>query len=768
MSKEKLNQDLKGVSSEIRAALGAEDTDLTPDSAAGQFLQEVRYKYPCGENQIHPALVGVSSNLILFPHEASAGRLYMAGNMIPKSVPTEGAGERMMVTGYEFEEHYGGTARKVEAPANMLVEEIFFVQSLVPGKDTDDWNSIYVVFKNDEQNAYDLLELPRYNTHNHYVGFEYKYDKEKLRKLRKGATFAKGTVFAKSPRISENGEWCFAMPTLVAAYSDQRTEEDGVLITRSYAERSACMFKHEFSYEWNEDEWIPLMLYGTDENPQPLPESGDNIREDGIVMGFRRRIKENALVSLTKKSLREPDLVYDKLFYAPVDAVVMSVTVRSDRMKNRSNNRGTDYIEQHHNAMLDRYEKRQNEMWNNVIRWYEGKIAANRGEDIPITFNLDTFIRNAYGNYTRNGLGRINPLARVERWDKLKDWNVTIELKERVKGRVKFKYAGLNGDKGVCVRVIEDDEAPTYPDGTRAEFIKDNVPAFRRQIFSLLMELSINYVNMNVQREVRHLRLQGDYEGAFQALMTFYETGFPEFSELVAHALVTEEEKREHVDDVCRRKISVHVVSNTKLYGVNLINALRRQYPYKPQKAIIVNALGERVETENPILISCQDIMLLDKFGTDMSAQSMPKANLFGMPAKMNEGSKYATPMKDSNNKNTGETEGRLQVSHAGGQEMIKQLALAYSPENQKKASQRVIRADDPFEIPRLIKPEEYLGNRALKMAVGMLSDSGYRLRAELPSDRREYPTFNMDEIPGLDDETLKQLQSSEKPTQEP
>ncbi|TQH37306.1 hypothetical protein, partial [Pseudomonas aeruginosa] len=74
-------------------------------------------------------------------------------------------------------------------------------------------------------------------------------------------------------------------------------------------------------------------------------------------------------------------------------------------------------------------------------------------------------------------------------------------------------------------------------------------------------------VNMNVQREVRHLRLQGDYEGAFQALMTFYETGFPEFSELVAHALVTEEEKREHVDDVCRRKISVHVVSNAKLYG---------------------------------------------------------------------------------------------------------------------------------------------------------------------------------------------------------
>lgn len=703
-----------------------------------EIASTVKYKYQCGENQIHPALVGVSNNLILFPWNSSAGRLYMAGNMIPKSVPTKGAGERMMVTGAEFQ--YAKTARRIEAPAHMLVEELFYVGSLVDGKLTDDWTSIFILFKNDETNNYDLLELPMYNTQNTYVGFEYVYDKEVMSRLRKGATFSKGTVFARSPRISKNGEWCFTMPTLVAAYSDYRTEEDGIIITRSFAERSRCMFKLERNYSYNEDEYIPLLLYGTEENPSPFPQNGEAIRPDGIVMGFRRRIKENALVSLTKKALREPDTLYDELFYVPQGSEVMAVSVTSERPKKRSNNRNTTYIEQRHNKILDRYEKKQNEMNNEIIRWYETKRAASRDDKLSISFTLDTFIRNAYGNYTVSNIGKPNTLTRANKTDKLKDWNIHIELRQSMSGRIKWKYAGLNGDKGVNVYIIEDHEAPCYPDGTRAEFISNNMPAFRRQIFSLLMELSINFINMNVQREVSFLRKQGDYTGAIAKVMEFLETAFPEFAEIVAREISSQDDQIEYIDHIAKDKIAVHVISNTKLFGVNIINALRKVYGdrYKPQKATFVNSLGELDTTVNPILISYQDIMLLDKFGTDMSAQGMPKSNLFGMAAKMSDSSKYSNPMNDKNNKNTGETENRLEQSQAGPQEVAKQMSLAYSPENRIMATKRKIRADDPFDINQVIKPEEYINNRALAMSVSMLADSGHRLRRERPSDRTD------------------------------
>lgn len=709
-----------------------------------------KYKYACGPNEIHPALVGVANNLILFPWSASAGRLYMAGNMIPKSVITSGADERMMVTGFEWKQGYAQTARRIVAPSNMVVEEIFYVGTTKQnsGEKTDAWSKIYVLFKNDEKNAYDVLELPRYNTQNTSVGFEYVYDKEVMRRLeRPNATFAKGTVFAQSPRISDSGEWCFGMNTRVAAISSHGTEEDAIWLTESFArDRLKCMFKHERTFQWNEDEYIPLMLYGTDEHPLALPRSGERIRSDGLVMGFRRRISENALVSLTKKALRTPDLLYDVLFYAPTGCEVMSVDVISDRMKNRSNNRGTDYINQPHTDLLDRYEKKQNEMWNNVLRWYNQRIAANRGEDIAITFELETFINNANGNYTKSSTGKTNPLSRAIKRVKLKDWTVNIQLKEIVDGRVKFKFAGLNGDKGVSVKIIPDDHAPVYDDGTRAEVIINNTPAFRRQIFSMLMELSINYINVQIQKEVKVLRNEGKYDEAFAKLLEFYHTGFPEFGEIVEAHTNTPELIRDHVIYCADRQICVHVRSNTRLYGVGIINALREKYSYKPQHATFVNSLGERVRTVNPIIIANQHFMMLDKFGSDMSAQAFPKSNLFGMPAKVNESNKYANWLKDQGNRNTGETEGRLRASQHGGQETSKQLAMAYSPEIRKIATQRIIRAHDVWNINQIVKPHEYASNRAVKMAGGMLSDSGWTVRRELPRDKtfENFPLLNV------------------------
>ena len=687
------------------------------------------------ENQLDPGIMGVCANLIAFPQVSSPTRVYMVGNMIPKSVPTSGGGERKIMSGFEYQ--YAETARRIEAPANMIIEEVFYVESLTnSGERTDKWNSIFLVFKNDEKNMYDVLELPRYNTQNTYIGFEFVYNKDIMRKLVKGATFAKGTVFAKSPRISESGEWCFGMDLKVAPASWPLSEEDGIGITVSCArEKLKCMFKHDRKFSWNEDDYIPLMLYGD----SPFPESGQRIRDDGIVMAFRRRVHENALISLTKKALRTPDLTHDVIFMAPKGCEVMSVEVLSDRMKNRANNRSTDYIEQHHNLYLDRYERKQNEMWNNVIRWYTGKLAANGGNEIPITEPLDTFLRAAYANYTRHGMtGKPNPLLRAVKHVRLKDWNITITLKENMTGRVKQKMSGMNGDKGVIVKLIPDDQAPCYPDGTRAEILVNNTPAFRRQIYSMLMEQSINYVNVNVHKEVVAARNAGDYKKGWELLTKFYRTGFPDFADIVEDVFITDEDKMDHVEHVSKTQISVQARSDASLYGADIIKALRKVYSYKPQKATFVNQLGELVQTTNPVLITNQHFMLLDKFGTDMSAQSFPMANLFGMPAKLNDTNKYSSFLRNVWNRNSGEPDTKLRISQADSKEVTKQLAMGYSPELRKRMTKRIIRADHPFDIPQIVKEDEYGFNRAVQMSVGMLSDSGYTLRRELPSDRTD------------------------------
>lgn len=707
-----------------------------------------------GENQLHPAVMGVCANLVVFPWVSSPTRIYMVGNMIPKAVVTSGASERKLKTGNEYQ--YAKQARCIQAPSNMTVEEIFYAQSVNGGEgDTDKWAPVYVVFRNEEKGKYDIMEFPRYNVQNSYVGFEYVYDMNVMRKLRKGAVFPKGTIFAKSPRISKDGEWMFGMDLKVAPASFHYTEEDGIGITESCAAtKLRCMFEHMRSHGWNEDEWVPLTLYGD----SPFPQSGERIREDGIVMGFRRRVSANALVSLTKKALTIPDETHDILFRAPVDSEVMSVEVISERMKNKSNNRSTEYIKQAHTNMLERYERRQNDMWNEVIRWHSGRVAANRGNKIAMTRPLNRFIRFAKGNYTINAnTGKPNPLFRAVKRVRVKDWSVTIRLREIVSGRAKFKMSGMNGDKGVIVRIIPDADAPRYDDGTVCDVVVNNTPAFRRQIFSMLMEQSINFINVNIHKEVVQLHKEGDYVGAMEKLMLFYETGFPEFAELVQQTMVTREDIIEYVNEVAATQISVHVRSDTKLYGVEIIKALRKVYSYKPQHITFRDSLGEMVRSVNPVLITNQHFMLLDKFGTDMSAQSLPMSNPFGMPAKLNEANKYSSWLRMVWNRNKGETEGRLTLSQVGAKETVKQLAMGYAPELRTRMAQRIVRAEDGFNINQIIKPEEYGLNRAVQMSRSMLSDSGYTLRRELPSDRSDYeapdaliPRARLDEpLPG-------------------
>jgi len=679
-------------------------------------------------------VMGVCSNLVPFPWSAAPTRMYMIGNMIPKAVCISGASERKIGTGYEYQ--YADAARRIEAPSNMIVEDLFYVRTLVTGDEnkTDKWNSIWVLFKNDEQNKYDILEIPRYHMQNHSVGFEFVPNKKAMAKLEPGAFIPKGTVFASSPRYSESGEWMFGTDLKVAPASFGSTEEDGIVITDVCAqEKLRCVFKHSRSYSYNEDEYVPLALYP---NGRPFPESGERVRPDGILMAFRRRISEHALVSLTKKALTEVDPTRDIIFRVSPNAEVMSVEVLSDRMKNRSNNRSTEYIDQEHNSLLNLYEKKQNEMWNNVLRWYNGKIIANRDKDIDMTDALTNFINNAYGNYTVNNVtGRPNTLSRSIKRNKLKDWNVNITLREIVPGRTKFKMSDINAAKGVIVKVIPQHEAPQYPDGTYADIIVNNNPAFRRQVYSMLMEQSINFININIHKEVKALVKQGQFGEAYAKLMLFFETGFPEYAEIVKNTITDDDIVEQFVRHVAKTQISVQVRSDTELHGIEIIRALRKVYSYKPEKITFTDSLGERVESVNPVLITNQHFMLLDKFGTDMSAQALPVANPFGMPAKLNESNKYRSFIRDIWNRNSGETETRLRVSQVGPKETIKQLAMAYSPELRTRMTQRIIRAEDSFNIDQLVKPDEYGLNRAVRMSAGMMSDSGYTLRRQRPSD---------------------------------
>lgn len=694
------------------------------------------YKKPF--NQLAPELMSVGINLNPFPYSVSGSRQYMLGGNIAKATSIKGSTTRRNPTGYEVQ--YGDNTRRIEAPSNMTVERTFYQRSLQPGTGlTDDWAEIHVVFFNEERQLYDLLTIPRYNTQNTYVGFEYNLNKDNLRKLnQENATFRKGDVFAYSPNLDDTGEWKFGTEAMVCGMTAHYTEEDGIGITQSFAEKLSVMFQHSRKFSWNEGEYIPLNLYGTIDNPKCFPENGEQVRADGLVMGFRRRDTASALVGLTKKALMRPDRTYDMLFYASPHCVVKNVSVKSERYKNVSNNKKQEKITQPHTQLLERYEQRSNAMAFEVQEWYYRLDAKFKDSDLPATPELQEFISKQLGDVTKNFTsGRYNQVKRTYRNKNLLDWNIEILLKENVTGRKRFKLTNVFGGKGVIVNIIPDASAPRYKNGRRSEVIVNNTPAFRRQIFASLIEAGANLIGLEIEDRLKELVKGKDgYRNAFKELSKFYRSTAIEFADIVQMACPTESEQFDHIDYVLSDKICVQRRSNAQLYGADILRKMREEYPeIKPQPVTYVNEIGQEITTMFPVIISSEYYILLDKFGTDMSCQSFPKRNIYGLPSKLNHGDRYRNWHRDQSGRNVGEAESRQKQTQMGGEEIVRQLAAANSPYVAIMMTKRIIRADNPFRIKSIIKPEEYAMSRSLGMAMNLLNDAGYSLRKERESD---------------------------------
>ena len=684
-------------------------------------------------NETKSTTQGVAINMNIMPQGISPSRLYMLGKNQGKAAVIHNPTPRLIITGDEQE--YAHTARKVEMETDGVVEAIFYVKDPLNESSPLFWGSYHVIFKSLEDESYFLLEMPKFHNQNTELGFEFHYDKQMMRRLSVGARFNKGEVFGQSSRISEQGEWCPGIEAKVAAMSDTMCEEDSIKISRSFAKRVGVTFNRSINYQWNESEYIPLNLYGTINDPQPFPLPGQEIRKDNIVMGFRRKNVDDALVTLTKKALMEPDDLYDILFYAKPGSVVADIKVETDRYKNQANNKKAHKRTQPHTRHLEMYESSYNRFYNDVVRWYETKKTEyGRDGKVPIDKSLWNFILYAYGQRTVDHINSNAQYVRVKRKFQnilLKDWRIVINLKQDVSAKVRFKMTGMHGNKSTIGEIVEDENMPIDDYGIRADIVAANFPDFRRQIFSDLVELDTNFINIRIYKTIKDLVQKGEYQEAWDKALYFYDTVAPDFAKMVRE-FETDEEKIEHLKHISKSEyeFSVCFLSDSQISGLDIAENIHNRYPdIKPTPVTYVDRFGEKVRSKNPILISSAYYVMLDKFGDDISSQSTPKLNIFGLPTSLSKEERNRNFYRAHVNRNMGATEGRLSINQSGGAFTTKALVLGNSPEMLETAVDRIIRAENPFQIEQLVYPGEERKNYSLMLIKSILGDFGLRLK---------------------------------------
>lgn len=264
--------------------------------------KEIIYSQHIGIHSINPFAINNSSP-----------RNVMFSGHLGQRLVIEGCDEEIVQTGVSRE--YGKYTFAVRMPADGTIINIIQKYPQSVSKNTLSFNpETIIIYENYETKEIDYISIPYHNTLHQYFGYKYNINEEAMSMIRHGANIPKGTVFADSPSIAENGGYKLGVNLNTVFMSHPAVAEDGIAIARDVAEKLRFRVYDTRIVEFGSNNF-PLNLYGDLDNYKPFPEIGDYIRDDGILMMLRDYDLDTVPVNFHPYSTMEPDMMFDAATY---------------------------------------------------------------------------------------------------------------------------------------------------------------------------------------------------------------------------------------------------------------------------------------------------------------------------------------------------------------------------------------------------------------------------------------------------------------------
>lgn len=728
------------------------------------------------ENELHPELLSTAAfNLI--PGTVSGSRLQMLGSHLTQMLVIKGATPRRCATGIERE--YGKHTFKIKMPADGSIVAIIPKFPETIGRGSVQSNPLTVVVYQDVNTGeYGILEIPQYHIKHQYFGFKYSM-KRTMSAITRGAIIAKDTVFADSPSIDENGDYCFGIEANVAYMTVPGVIEDGFVISESFAKRLTTTGYETLDASWGK-KYYPLNLYGDDQNYKPFPDIGERVRPDGLIMALRAYDEMTDPVMMTPAALRRVD-TFDKHIYTKANAKVIDIVARYDPKGS------TPETPLGMEMQVQRYYKAQLHFYNTLIETYEklNRQAQQKKEPLRISRHFHRLLVEAM-------YFKIDPTkfraSRIVQRQPMDEWRVDITVEYELQPTRAFKLTGLSGDKGVICQVWPDHEMPTDKHGTVADVIADGNATSNRMNLSRLYEHYLNATSDQLEREIRAAADKGltdeIVEYYWQRVTRYYQIVSPIMHETITSSSYTQT-PRQHIESIIKapkqRGIRLFIPTDNKVDMVDVISQLKAEFPIDKGPVTYVGRSGNRVVTEEDIIIASNYFILLEKTGTGWSAVSSGALQQHGILSKLTRHDKHARPGRASPTRNLGEDEVRLLAAVTGKVESTKPLVERYGPAAgdglavaelldmannplvHQEAVRSILEADNPMAIEKLIDRNKFPrgGSRSLRFVKHHLQIAGIDLYYQ--DDLEDPPSiYQLNELT-QDDDTDSEEETEEE-----
>jgi len=702
---------------------------------------------------IPPEMVPISGLNPYFHYVASARQVMFTGNL-PQALLVDGRTRKRQQSGFEREVARATFSHSFPRDAVVL--------KIIPRFSSQMWGENFainpmdlVIYEDYETRQLDCIELSKFHVMHQHYGFQFDYDMDVYNKLTKGARFEKGTVIARSPAVTPDGDYMYGLETNVCMISHPSVTEDGVMYSKSYANRIRsdgfesriirCGRTH-YPINWN----------GNASEYKPIPDVGDFIRPNGLIAALRPYDSKFDPVYMSRKKLFAPVYGLDTPTYGIPDAQVVDIKVlHNDRLPNPR-------MPEEMGKQFRKYHEADKRFYTDIVKTCLCRNGQKMQKDVDMSPRLRALVFEAIA---RAGEALIEegiwPKAESDelrarknyRGELLDEFQVEIIYKYKTTVGEGPKVTDLDGGKGVGSLVAEDEDMPVDAFGNRAEVVIFANSTVNRLNNGRQHEQVVGAAGRDVIKRIRRTYGLPDVGAIpdqvirdavtknealsnknFGYLMGFYKMVSPKQWKLLNRKeTIPMGRHLKHLIEVIKDGddpygLYIQIVSDSGVRMDKVINEIKNG-PYRPEMSPVTykDFDGKFVTTKTDVLIGPNYYLALEKTATDWSGVSSSKVNHFGVNARLTNADKYTSPGRQTVTRSMGESEGRNLAHAMGGEHVANIMDMNNNPVVHKEVCLTVLTHPTPTNIEAVVDRELFKmgGHRPLAYAIHQLVCSG-------------------------------------------